>query len=139
MAVLRAVRSGRLALKALTTHQPSAEVKKARELLNDLDAKGWKIRISEFGWATSGPPHKTHTVDEARQARLIKNTLTKLGAQRDKLKLTGVSYYAWRDAPPPTDVGGGADYWGLHTGLMRTDQTPKPALNAVLEASRAVK
>jgi hypothetical protein len=116
-----------------------AEVKKARELLNDLDAKRWKIRISEFGWATSGPPQKTHTVDEAKQARLVKKTLTKLGAQRDKLKLTGVAYYAWRDAPPPTDVGGGSDYWGLHTGLLRTDQTPKPALSAVLEASRAIK
>jgi hypothetical protein len=113
-----------------------AEVKKARELLNDLDAKRWTIRISEFGWATSGPPHKTHTVDEAKQAALIKSTLTKLGAQ---LKLTGVAYYAWRDAPPPTDVGGGSDYWGLHTGLLRIDQTPKPALNAVLEASRAIR
>src|SRR5215207_8072346 len=43
-----------------------AEVRKARELLDDLDAKRWKIRISEFGWATSGPPHKTHTVDEVQ-------------------------------------------------------------------------
>src|SRR5829696_4572398 len=116
-----------------------AEVRKARELLDELHAKRWKIRISEFGWATSGPPHKTHTVDEAKQGRLVKNTLTKLGAQRDKLKLTGVAYYAWRDAPPPTDVGGGSDYWGLHTGLLRIDQTPKPALNAVLQASRAIK
>jgi GH35 family endo-1,4-beta-xylanase len=116
-----------------------AEVKKARELLNDLDAKRWKIRVTEFGWATSGPFHKTHSVDEAKQARLIRNTLTKLAAQRDRLKLTGVAYYAWRDAPPPTDVGGGSDYWGLHTGLLRLDATPKPALNAVLEASRAIK
>ncbi len=112
-----------------------AEVRKARNLLNDLGAKRWTIRVTEFGWATSGPPHKMHSADEAKQARLVKKTFTKLAAQRKKLKLTGVAYYAWRDAPIPTDVNGGSDYWGLHTGLLRLDATPKPALNAVLTAS----
>jgi hypothetical protein len=115
-----------------------AEVKQARSLLNDLGAKRWKLRITEFGWATGGPFHKVHTVDEAKQRRLVKNTYTKLGAQRSKLKLTGVAYYAWRDAPVPTDFGGGSDYWGNHTGLLRLDATPKPALSAMLEASRAI-
>ncbi len=112
-----------------------AEVRQARELVDDLGAKKWKLRVTEFGWATSGPPEKPHTTDEARQGRLVKNTLTKLAAQRDKLKLTGVDYYQWRDVDPL----GGHDYWGLHTGLLRLDGSPKPALNAVVEASRAIK
>jgi hypothetical protein len=116
-----------------------AEVREARKLLNELGAKKWKLRVSEFGWATGGPPEKPHTTDETRQGRLVKSTLTKLGAERDKLKLSGVAYYAWRDAPPPSASHGGNDYWGLYTGLLRLDGTPKPALNAVLKASRAIK
>ncbi len=112
-----------------------AEVRQARELVDDLGAKKWKLHVTEFGWATSGPPEKPHTTDEARQGRLVKNTLTKLAAQRDKLKLTGVDYYQWRDVDPL----GGHDYWGLHTGLLRLDGSPKPALNAVVKASRAIK
>jgi hypothetical protein len=73
-----------------------------------------------------------------KQARLVKNTYVKLAKQRKKLKIASVDHYAWRDAPPPTDVGGGPDYWGLYTGLLRLDGTPKPALNAVLKASRAI-
>jgi hypothetical protein len=114
-----------------------AEIRKARDLLADLDAKKWKVYVTEFGWATGGPP-SGHTVDESKQGRLVKNTYVKLVEQRKKLKIASVDYYAWRDVPPPTDFGGGPDYWGLHTGLLRLNGTPKPALNAVLEASSAI-
>ena len=67
------------------------ELRAARALLDDLGLKKWKMRVTEFGWATSGPPDKEHTTDEARQARLLKNTLRKVAAKRDKLKLTGMS------------------------------------------------
>ena len=113
------------------------EIRKARDLLADLNAKKWKVYVTEFGWATGGPP-SGHTVDESKQGRLIKSTYVKLAEQRKKLKIASVDYYAWRDAPPPTDFGGGPDYWGLHTGLLRVDGTPKPALNAVLKASTAI-
>ena len=116
-----------------------AEVKKARDILADLGAASWKLHLTEFGWATGFPPGD-HSVgnDEAKQARLIKSTYTKLGAQRKKLKIASVNYYAWRDLPPPTDFSGGPDYWGLHTGFLRLDGTPKPALSALLKASRAI-
>jgi hypothetical protein len=39
---------------------------------------------------------------------------------------------------PPTDFGGGPDYWGLHTGLLRLDGSAKPALAAMAKASRAI-
>jgi hypothetical protein len=106
------------------------------ELLDDLGAKKWKLHVTEFGWATSGPPEKPHTTDEARQARLVKNTITKLAAERDKLKLKSLDYYQWRDVPV---APGDYDCWGLHTGLLRLDGSPKPALNAVVKASRAIK
>jgi len=111
------------------------ELKQARSLMNDLGLKKWKIRVTEFGWATSGPPDKEHTTDEARQARLIKNTITKVTAQREKLKVTGMTYYQWRDVDP----GGGHDYWGLHTGIQRKNGTAKPALAALGEAARSIK
>ena len=114
-----------------------AEIRKARDMLADLDAKKWKVYVTEFGWATGGPPGE-HTVNESKQGRLIKNTYVKLAEQRKKLKIASVDYYAWRDVPPPTDFGGGPDYWGLHTGLLRLDGTPKPALSQVLKASSAI-
>ena len=116
-----------------------AEVKKARDIMADLGLGKWKLLITEFGWATGFPPGD-HSVgnDEAKQGRLIKNTFTKLGAKRKKFNIASVNYYAWRDLPPPTDVGGGPDYWGLHTGFLRLDGTPKLSLSALLQASRAI-
>ena len=36
-----------------------------------------------------------------------------------------------QDAPP---FAGGCDFWGLHTGVLRRDGSPKPALDALREA-----
>ena len=115
-----------------------AELRKARGLLNDLGLKKWKLRVTEFGWATGGPFHPKHTVDEAKQGRLVKNTIVKLAAERKRLKLKSLDHYQWRDMPVPTDFSGGSDFWGLHTGLLRRDGTAKPALGAVAQASRAI-
>ena len=43
-----------------------AELRKARDLLNELGFKRWKMRVTEYGWATSGPHHKTHSANEAK-------------------------------------------------------------------------
>ena len=110
------------------------ELKQVRELLKEIKLAQWKMRVTEFGWATSGPFHKEHSVDEAKHARLVRNTITKVAAQREKLKLTGMTYYQWRDVDP----GSGHDYWGLHTGMQRTNGTPKPALEAMAEAAREI-
>ena len=64
-----------------------AEVSKAREIMADLGLGKWKVVITEYGWATGFPPGD-HVVDEPKQARLIKNTLTKLGAQRGSSRST---------------------------------------------------
>jgi hypothetical protein len=116
--------------------QMLAELRDVRELLAELKLKAWKLRVTEWGWATGGPFHVKHTVDEAKHARLVRNTLTKLGDARKELKLKSLDHYQWRDMPVPTDFGGGGDYWGLHTGLLRLDGSAKPALSAFGEAAR---
>jgi hypothetical protein len=118
--------------------QMLAELRDLRDLLAELGVKKWKLRVTEWGWATGGPHHKVHTVSESRQAKLVKNTLLKVGAARKELKLKSLDHYQWRDMPVPTDFGGGGDYWGLHTGLLRLNGTPKPALAAFGEAARAI-
>src|SRR5918993_758681 len=46
-----------------------------------------------------------------------------------------VFYFNWRDVSPPP---GGGDHWGLHTGLLRENGSPKPAMQALTEITRAV-
>ena len=37
-------------------------------------------------------------------------------------------YYSWRDGAPYPPLF--KDFWGLHTGLLRKNGSPKPALAA---------
>lgn len=108
----------------------------ARKGLDKEGAKSWKLVITEFGWATAGPKAKDRTVNEAKQGSLIKDSLVKMGQQRKKLKIASAIYYDWHDLPPAV---GQADYWGLHTGVLRPDDSPKPALDGILQASQAIK
>ena len=49
--------------------------------------------------------------------------------------MRGIVYFNWRDATP---YAGGKDFWGLHTGLLRIDGSPKPALAAYSAATEAL-
>jgi hypothetical protein len=52
--------------------------------------------------------------------------------QRRRLRLRGVVYYSWRDAPPyPPQY---KDMWGLHTGLLDINGGLKPAYHAFKKA-----
>jgi polysaccharide biosynthesis protein PslG len=110
-------------------------LREARRFLNTHGARRWRIYLTEYGWATAGPK-SDHTVSEAKQARLVKSTLMAVRRNRKELKIASTDYYTWHDLPPPVDYGGGADYWGLHTGLLRIDDTPKPALGAMRQAAQ---
>ena len=59
-----------------------------------------------------------------------------MAEQRKKLKIASAIHYMWHDLPPAT---GQNDFWGLHTGLLRLDHSPKPVLAALAEASRTAK
>ena len=41
-------------------------------------------------------------------------------------------YFNWRDV---SAAPGARDHWGLHTGLLRQDGSPKPALEALRQAA----
>jgi len=89
--------------------------------------------ITELGWATGGPSKRALVVDESAQAALIKSTIARLARLRGRLRLDGVFYFNWRDSSPEA---GASDRWGLHTGLLREDGSPKPALQALAQAAQ---
>jgi len=91
--------------------------------------------VSELGWASGGLSRRALVVGERGQAALIRGTMRRLAQLRAKLRLDGVFYFNWRDASPP---GGAGDHWGQHTGLLREDGSPKPALAALTETVRAL-
>ena len=84
------------------------------------DAGLW---VTEIGWASDGPPSRLN-VGEYEQAHLIGTVLPTLVQQARPLRLRGVIYYAWQDAPV---YPGGRDFWGLHTGLLKRDGSTKSA------------
>lgn len=88
-----------------------------------------KVWLTEFGWATGGPP-SSHTISEAAQAARIKAAVRDL---YDTSHLRGFIYYGWQDLRP---YEGRSDYWGLHTGLLRLDGSRKPGRLAFIRAVR---
>jgi hypothetical protein len=109
-----------------------AAVEGARDLLDELgdDAPIW---VTEFAWASGGPP-SPFTVGEAQQASRIREALTGFLRRREELGIRGAVYFNWRDGRPYPGV---RDFFGLHTGLLRLDGTAKPALAAFKSATRA--
>ena len=98
----------------------------ARAQLDRLGDPDRPIWATEFGWATGGPP-VTITYPEPAQAQLVSATIRVMQQARDVLRLRGFVAFRWKDValnPGQTDV------WALHTGLLREDGTPKPALAA---------
>jgi hypothetical protein len=104
-------------------------VARFRKLLNRIGAKNVNLRVTEFGWADQGPekPRARYTSGANRQGRFIATALKGLWRARTRLKLLGAVYYSWRDQAV---YAGGKNFWGLHTGLIRTNGTPKPALKS---------
>jgi hypothetical protein len=107
--------------------QVLARVAKVRSVMNKSGGKRARIWITEMGWATGGPKGP-YTVAAKKQAKLIGDTLKLLRKQRSKLKLRGIVYFNWKDAPPYDNR---SDFWGLHTGLIDQGGKPKPALKAL--------
>ncbi len=99
---------------------------KARRMLDRFKAKNIRIWATELGWATSGPSNPFNA-GPLRQVRLITRTFPLLAGYAKRLKIRGVVYYAWRDAPI---YEGGKDFWGLHTGLLTLNGAIKPGLAA---------
>jgi polysaccharide biosynthesis protein PslG len=102
-----------------------AAIVQARRIM-DRHGDRSPIWVTEVGWASGGPP-SDFTVGPRGQAQRVRATLLALNARRRALGLRGVVYFGLRDS---TVYPGGHDFWGLHTGLLRTGGTRKPAFAA---------
>jgi hypothetical protein len=135
----RAGAKGSFDVLALHPYAPAsdlvvAQVNRAvRALRRNGDAA--RTLVTELGWATGSTSRRALVVSEAGQAALIRRTVAELARYRGRLRLDGVFYFNWRDVSPPP---GGGDHWGLHTGLLRENGSPKPAMRALTEITRAV-
>jgi hypothetical protein len=93
-----------------------------------------KIWATELGWSDTGPG-SPQRAGPAGQATQIAKTVKLMVSKRRSLKIRGFVYYGWRDGVP---YAGGVDFWGLHTGLLTVDGTPKPAYAAFQKAVASV-
>ena len=111
-----------------------AILQQVRATLNASGASGVAIRVTEFGWSDTGPPD-TFRLGATGQATQIGAAIHDFGADASALGLKGFVYYDWRDAKP---YAGAPDFWGLHTGLLKLNGKPKPALAAFGAAAKAL-
>jgi hypothetical protein len=97
-----------------------------RKQMNARHDRRGQIWITEIGWGDRGPKHR-YIVGEKGQATRIAKSLALIRKQRNKLRLRGVVYFCWRDAPPYAPDF--KDMWGLHTGLLDINGQPKQGFN----------
>ena len=105
-------------------------VRTARSVMRQ-QGDGAPLWVTELGWASGGPP-SPFTVGEGGQTQRVRDALQRLVDVREKLRLRGVIYFNWRDAPPFRSQ---RDFFGLHTGLLRQRGSAKPALGAYREVA----
>jgi hypothetical protein len=85
----------------------------------DQDVGTW---ITEVGWASGGHPHPLNR-GPAGQARRLEQAFGWLAANRRRLGLRLVAWYAWRDVAPREL----RDEWWARAGLFRPELDPKPS------------
>jgi len=109
-------------------------VEAVRRTLNSDGHPSTPIWLTEFGWASGGPP-SPFTVGTKRQALYVLQTIVTLAEDASQLNIRGLVYYDWQDGVP---YAGRSNFWGFHTGLVALDGTEKPALSAYYEAAGVV-
>ena len=107
-----------------------------RALMNERGDRRAKIWITELGWGDRGPRNR-FIVGAKGQASRISQSLALVDKRKSRYKLRGVVYFSWRDGRPYAPSF--KDLWGLHTGLLRLDGSPKPAFNAFRRAARMLR
>ena len=111
-----------------------AKLRRVRTIMNRAGDRRAQMWMTEIGWADRGP-RSPYTIG-ARQKKEVASLLTLASRSRKALKLRGVVYWNWRDWDP---YAGRSDFWGLHTGLLRRDGRPKPALASFRKAAKSLK
>jgi polysaccharide biosynthesis protein PslG len=104
-----------------------AKLNRVRKIMRRYRDSGSSLWATEIGWSDSGP-RSDFKAGAKGQARNITKTIAAMKKQRSRLKLRGFVYYSWTDGRVYSKAVG--DFWGLHTGLLRLNGKPKPALKA---------
>ncbi len=99
-----------------------------RALMNRHRDAHKPIWVTEFGWASSGPPSPFRAGRAA--PRLDSRLIQFMVSNRKPLRLDRFFYYNWRD-PATTPV----NWWGVNMGLFRPDSTPRAAASAIISAA----
>ncbi len=99
-----------------------------RQLMNQHGAGRLPIWITEFGWASGGPPSPFTVSSPATQGSYVFEFLGDVLHRRQALGIQKVMYFDWRDLRPTKAM---PDYWGDHTGMFSLRLTPKPASGSV--------
>jgi hypothetical protein len=92
-----------------------------------------KIWVTEFGWATSDPHASSYGHTEKDQAKLIGDTVARLGSVREQLGLRGFDYFYWAESAPPPDPSDDDPLWN-HVGLLSYGDRPKLGFFAFRDA-----
>jgi polysaccharide biosynthesis protein PslG len=107
-----------------------------RKLMNRHGDRRGSIWITELGWGDKGLKHR-FIVGAKGQASRITKSFALIRKQRRRLRLRGVVYFSWRDGRPYAPNF--QNLWGLHTGLLDVDGSPKPAFSAFERAVRRLR
>jgi hypothetical protein len=107
-----------------------------RRLMNSGGDRRGRIWITEIGWGDQGLRHR-FIVGARGQASRITKSFALIKKQRRRLRLRGVVYFSWRDQEPYPPLF--QNLWGLHTGLLDNDGTPKRAFFAFERAVRRLR
>lgn len=99
----------------------------ARRIVAQNGDGGRRMWITEMGWSSGGPAHP-FTSDENTQAGYLQQSYDTLVGCRARWNLDRAYWFSLNDIE--SAVLGEADYWGLHTGLLRSDGSAKPAWGA---------
>jgi polysaccharide biosynthesis protein PslG len=102
----------------------------ARQLMRQAGDGRKPLWITEFGWATGGPPFPYNVGGKA--SRYDKQVLSYVRRNRRKLHLGSLFYFNWIDAMPSAP---GQDYWGNHMGIFRLNLSPKPVARVIRAAA----
>ncbi|MFL5896212.1 MAG: hypothetical protein ACJ76Z_14015 [Thermoleophilaceae bacterium] len=133
--IYRAGAKGSFDTAAVHAYAPApAEVVARTRALHDVIARNGddaRLWVTEFGWGTGGDPGPL-TVDPQQQAGYIADTIRRLKADRDALRLRGLIVFQWRDPKP---FPGRRALWPYYAGLLDADGNPKPSLAAFERAA----
>lgn len=110
-------------------------LRRVRSIMRRHHDRRAQLWVTEMGWSDRGPG-STFRAGPRGQGQRIRRTLAALNRARRSLNLRGVIYYSWRDGRPYAPSF--RDFWGLHTGLLRVNGTPKPAFAAFRRATAAL-